>query len=71
MWVRTLGGVDTLEEEMATHSSILIWEIPWTEDSGGGCRGASECVCMCVADGKYSIILCKMIACDAVTFISE
>ena len=27
-------GEDTLEEEMATHSSILAWEIPWTEDSG-------------------------------------
>ena len=26
---------DTLEEEMATHSSILAWEIPWTEEPGG------------------------------------
>ena len=33
--VRFLGGEDTLEEEMATHSSILAWEIPWTEESGG------------------------------------
>ena len=33
-WVRFLGGEDTLEEEMATHSSILAWEIPWTEESG-------------------------------------
>ena len=32
--VRSLGQEDTLEEEMATHSSILAWEIPWTEDSG-------------------------------------
>ena len=34
-WVRSLGGEDPLEEEMATHSSILIWEIPWTEEPGG------------------------------------
>ena len=33
--VRSLGREDPLEEEMATHSSILAWEIPWTEESGG------------------------------------
>jgi len=32
MWVRSLGQEDPLEEEMATHSSILAWEIPWTEE---------------------------------------
>ena len=32
--VRSLGREDPLEEEMATHSSILAWEIPWTEESG-------------------------------------
>ena len=31
-WVRSLGLEDPLEEEMATHSSILAWEIPWTEE---------------------------------------
>ena len=30
-----LGQEDALEEEMATHSSILAWEIPWTEEPGG------------------------------------
>ena len=30
-----LGWEDLLEEEMATHSSILAWEIPWTEEPGG------------------------------------
>ena len=35
MWVRSLGGEDPLEKEMATHSSILAWEIPWTEKPGG------------------------------------
>ena len=33
--VRSLGQEDPLEEEMATHSSILAWQIPWTEESGG------------------------------------
>ena len=34
--VGSLGGEDPLEEEeMATHSSILVWEIPWTEEPGG------------------------------------
>ena len=32
--VRSLGQEDPLEEEMATHSSILAWRIPWTEESG-------------------------------------
>ena len=35
MWVRSLGGEDPLEKEMATHSSILAWEVPWTEEPGG------------------------------------
>ena len=34
-WVRSLGREDLLEEEMATHSSILAWETPWTEEPGG------------------------------------
>ena len=34
-WVRSLGGEDAPEKEMATHSSILTWEIPWTEKPGG------------------------------------
>ena len=33
-WVRSLGQEDTLKEEMATHSSIFAWKIPWTEDPG-------------------------------------
>ena len=33
--VRFLGQEDPLEKEMATHSSILAWEIPWTEETGG------------------------------------
>ena len=34
-WVQSLGWEDLLEKEMATHSSILAWRIPWTEDPGG------------------------------------
>ena len=34
MWVQSLGQEDPLEEEMATHSSILAWRIPWTEEPG-------------------------------------
>ena len=34
-WVRPLDQEDPLEEGMATHSSILAWKIPWTEEHGG------------------------------------
>ena len=34
-WVQSLGQEDHLEKEMATHSSTLAWEIPWTEETGG------------------------------------
>ena len=41
-WVRFLSWEDPLEEEMATHSCILVWKIPWTEEPGGlqstGCK---------------------------------
>ena len=33
--VRSLGQEDLLEKKMATHSKILAWEIPWTEEPGG------------------------------------
>ena len=32
--IQSLGWKDSLEEEMATHSTILAWKIPWTEESG-------------------------------------
>ena len=34
-WVPSLGGEDPLEKGIATHSSILAWKIPWTEEPGG------------------------------------
>ena len=33
-WAQSLGQEDILEKEMATHSNILAWKIPWTEESG-------------------------------------
>ena len=53
-WVKSLGLGDTLEEEMATHPSILGWEIPWTEEperlQSGGLRelDMTEFTCMVV-----------------------
>ena len=35
LWVQSLGGEDPLEKATASHSSILAWEIPWTEEPGG------------------------------------
>ena len=35
IWVQSLGQEDPPEKEMATHSSILAWEFPWTEEPGG------------------------------------
>ena len=34
MWIQSLGWEDPLEKEMATHSSMLAWKIPWTEEPG-------------------------------------
>ena len=42
-WVRSLGWEDPLEEEMAAHSSILAWKIPWMEEPGGlQCMGSQR-----------------------------
>ena len=35
IWIRSLGQEDPLEEGTATHSSVLSWRIPWTEEPGG------------------------------------
>ena len=34
-WVQSLGQEDSLQEGMTTHSSLLAWEIPWTEETSG------------------------------------
>ena len=41
-WVQSLGREDPLEKGMATHSSILAWRIPWTEESGGVQSGSQR-----------------------------
>ena len=40
--VQSLGQEDPLEKEMATHSSILAWKIPWTEEPGGLSMGLQK-----------------------------
>ena len=43
MWIQSLGWEDPLEEGIATHSSILAWRLPWTEEPGGlQCIGSKE-----------------------------
>ena len=44
MWVQSLGLEDPLEKEMAPHSRILAWKIPWTEEPGGPQSMASQTV---------------------------
>ena len=41
-WVQSLSQEDPLEEGMATHSSIIAWRIPWTEEPGGLQSTASQ-----------------------------
>ena len=45
-WVQSLGWEDSLEEDMATHSSLLAWRIPWPEEPGSyspwGCKGQAQ-----------------------------
>ena len=65
-WVQSLGREDSLEKEMATHSSILARIIPWTEESSGlqswGCRvehesdRAQQHLCKQPPDGALSCI---------------
>ena len=42
MWVRSLGQEDSLQKGMATHSSVLAWGIPWTEEPGGPWSAGSQ-----------------------------
>ena len=42
LWVQFLGQEDPLKKEMATHTSILAWKIPWTEKPGGLVHGVTR-----------------------------
>ena len=41
-WVQSLGREDLLEKEMATHSSILAWKMPWTEEPDGVAKSQTQ-----------------------------
>ena len=59
MLVRSLGQEDPPEEEMATHSSILAWEIPWTEEPGGLQSTGSQRIKCDLATEEQSEVLCR------------
>ena len=60
MWVRSLGLEATLEKDTATHSRILAWKIPWTEEPKESdttelaCRGIGRCLFRAVMEEKES-----------------
>ena len=57
-WVQSLGQEDTLEKETATHSSILAWEIPWTEDPGRLLSTGSQRVRHCSSNSiRYTCLI--------------
>ena len=60
-WVRSLGWEDPLEKTMATHSSILAWRIPWTEEPGGLplSWGCSSWGCRVECDWATNIFTCS------------
>ena len=58
-WVQSLGYEDPLEKEKATHSSILAWRIPWTEESGGLQSKGSQSWRQLKWHSKHSWILLK------------
>ena len=47
MWVRSLGREDLLEEGRATHSSVLAWRIPGTEESAAAAKSLQSCPTLC------------------------
>ena len=63
MWVPSLGWENALEQEMATHSRILAWKIPWTGEPGGlqyvglqSGTGLSTPTHTCLASHKYGVL---------------
>ena len=60
-WVRLLGQEDLLEKEMATHSSSLVWKIPWTEECGSlqsvGCKESDTTEQLCLL--SYKCYVCN------------
>ena len=61
IWVRSLGWEDLLEKEMATHSSILAWRIPWTEEPGGlQSTGSQRVGHDWVTSVTHSVYICQL-----------
>ena len=56
-WVQSLGRQDPLEKGLATHSSILAWRIPWTEEPGGLLNTGSQRVRHDRATNTHSIYI--------------
>ena len=61
MWAQSLGWEDPLEKEMTTHSSILAWEIPWTEEPGGLLSMGSQKSWTQLSDSTTTQILLKIV----------
>ena len=64
MWIRSLGQEDPPEEETATYSSVLAWEIPWTEEPDGlhtvhGVAKSQTHTTEQLSNSKYVIIYCS------------
>ena len=66
-WVQSLGWEDPLEKEMATHSSILAWKIPWTEEPGGLQSTGSQRVKTRLSDFTFRPIYCPLALCTVST----
>ena len=62
---QSLGQKDTLEKEMATHSSVLAWEIPWTEEPGGLQSMGSQRVNHGLATKQQALSYQDMLTCQA------
>ena len=63
-WIWSLGGEDPLENGTATHSSILAWRIPWTEEPGklqslGSLRVGHDWATSCIGEGTGNLLQCS------------
>ena len=71
-WVQSLGWEDPLEKEMATHSSILAWRIPWMEELGGlQSMGHKESDTTERLHFHYCAHLCRKCSLDVSNFLDE
>ena len=65
-WVRSLGREDSPEEGMATHSSILAWRIPWTEEPGGLQSMGWKRVGHDWATKHSTVVSCHLVICELI-----